>query len=79
MESPRKRSGQEMQDDQQPKASKVDTLEYSEITQTLQILEDGITDIRTSLDKPKGKRVTLKEIDRKVDLILEILNSWNTA
>ena len=86
MEPPRKRpchvtkTGEEMQDflDQLPNQQpKIDS--YSDISQTLQNLEEGITDIRASLDKPKEKRVNLKEINRKIDSILQILNSWNTA
>ena len=49
-----------------------------DISQTLHHLEEGITSIRYCLEKPKSKRITLNEVNRKVDLILEILNSWNT-
>ena len=51
----------------------------TDLTQTLQNLEQGITSIRTSLDKPKEKRVNLREMNRKIDTILEILNSWSTT
>ena len=46
------------------------------ISQTLHHLEKDITCIRSCLEKPKPKRVTLNEINQKVDRILEILNSW---
>lgn len=51
--------------------------ETRDINQTLHHLEEGITSIRYCLEKPK-KRVTLNEVNQKVDKILEILNSWNT-
>ena len=49
------------------------------ISETLHTLEEGITSIRSCLEKPKPKRVNLNEINRKIDLILKILYSWNTA
>ena len=49
------------------------------VAETLHTLEEGITSIRYCLEKPKPKRVNLNEINRKIDLILEILYSWNTA
>ena len=55
------------------------TIDTKDISQTLHHLEEGITSIRYSLEKPKSKRVSLNEVNRKVDLILEILNSWNTS
>ena len=48
------------------------------ISETLHHLEKDITCIRSCLEKPKQKRVTLNEINQKVDRILEILNSWIT-
>ena len=55
------------------------SIDTKDISQTLHHLEEGITSIRYSLEKPKSKRVSLNEVNRKVDLILEILNSWNTS
>ena len=49
------------------------------ISETLHTLEEGIMSIRSCLEKPKAKKVNMNEINRKVDLILEILNSWNTT
>ena len=49
-----------------------------EINQTLHQLEESITCIQSCLEKPKTKRVNLKEINRKIDLILEILKQ-NTS
>ena len=51
---------------------------HVDISQTLLHLEEDITCIRSCLEKPKSKRVNLNEINRKVDLILEILNSLIT-
>ena len=46
-------------------------------TVTLQQLQEGITSIQTKLEK-KPKRVTLIEVNEKIDKVLEILHSWNT-
>ena len=44
---------------------------------TLQQLQEGITSIQTKLEK-KPKRVTLSQVNEKIDKVLEILHSWNT-
>ena len=46
-------------------------------TVTLQQLQEGITSIQTKLEK-KPKRVTLTQLNEKIDKVLEILHSWNT-
>lgn len=49
------------------------------ISETLHTLEAGILSIQSCLEKPKAKRANMNEINRKIDLILEILYSWNTT
>ena len=49
------------------------------ISETLHTLEAGIISIQSCLEKPKAKRANMNEINRKIDLILEILYSWNTT
>ena len=49
------------------------SLIHEEINQSLHQLEESITCIQSCLEKPKTKRVNLNEINRKIDLILEIL------
>ena len=61
---------------EQEEASSSSSSSRHDISQTLHHLEEGITSIRTSLEKPKSKRVNLNELNRKIDLILEILTSW---
>ena len=54
-------------------------IENSDIKQSLQILVNGITEIRASLIKPKERKLNHKGIDQKVDIIIEILRSWDTS
>ena len=55
------------------------SLIQEEINQTLHQLEESITCIQSCLEKPKTKRVNLNEINRKIDLILEILKQSTTS
>ena len=48
------------------------------IQDTLDQLEQDVTCIKTSLEKRKPK-VTLGQLNKKIDTILEILNEWNTC
>ena len=50
-----------------------------DIKQSLNILANGITELQASLAKPKERRPNLKYIDRKIDIIIEILKSWDTS
>ena len=43
------------------------------IDQTLMQMESDITSIRSSLEK-KQKKLSLKDIDRKLDIIIKMLN-----
>ena len=47
----------------------------SKIQNTLEQLEHDVTSIKTSLEKKRPK-VSLSEINGKVNTILEILRSW---
>ena len=51
----------------------------SDITQPLQILANAISELQASLTKRKEKKPNLKDIDQKVDIIIEILRSWDTS
>ena len=51
----------------------------SDIMQSLQILANGIAELQASLTKPKERKANLKDIDQKVDIIIEILRSWDTS
>ena len=51
----------------------------SEIKHSLQVLANGITELQASLMKPKERKPNLKDIEKKVDIILEILKSWDTS
>ena len=51
----------------------------SEIKHSLQVLANGITELQASLMKPKERKPNLKDIDQKIDIILEILRSWDTS
>ena len=51
----------------------------SEIKHSLQVLANGITELQASLMKPKERKPNLKDIDQKIDIILEILKSWDTS
>ena len=53
--------------------------ESSDITQSLQILANGIPELQASLKKPEERKPNLKDIDQKVDIIIEILRSWDTS
>ena len=53
--------------------------ENSDIRQSLQVLANGITELQASLMKPKERKPNLKDIDQKVDIIIEILRSWDTS
>ena len=53
--------------------------ENSDIKQSLQVLANGITELQASLMKPKERKPNLKDIDQKVDIIIEILRSWDTS
>ena len=54
-------------------------IENSDIKQSLQVLANGITELQTSLTKPKERRPNLKNIDQKLDIIIGILKSWDTS
>ena len=54
-------------------------IENSDIKQSLQVLANGITELQASLTKPKERKPNLKDIDQKVDIIIEILRSWDTS
>ena len=54
-------------------------IENSEIKHSLQVLANGITELQASLMKPKERKPNLKDIDQKVDIIIEILRSWDTS
>ena len=54
-------------------------IENSDIKQSLQVLANGITELQTSLTKPKERRPNLKDIDQKLDIIIGILKSWDTS
>ena len=53
--------------------------ENSDIKQSLRVLANGITELQASLMKPKERKPNLKDIDQKVDIIIEILRSWDTS
>ena len=53
--------------------------ENSEIKHSLQVLANGITELQASLTKPKERKPNLKDIEKKVDIILQILKSWDTS
>ena len=53
--------------------------ENSDIKQSLQVLANGITELQASLMKRKERKPNLKEINQKVDTIIEILRSWDTS
>ena len=53
--------------------------ENSDIRQSLQVLANGITELQASVMKPKERKPNLKVIDHKVDIIIEILRSWDTS
>ena len=53
--------------------------ENSDIKQSLQVLANGITELQASLTKPKERKPNLKDIEKKVDIILQILKSWDTS
>ena len=57
----------------------VEENENSEIKHSLQVLANGITELQTSLTKPKERRPNLKNIDQKLDIIIGILKSWDTS
>ena len=50
-----------------------------DIKQSLNVLANGITELQASLAKPKERRPNLKDIDQKIDIIIEILKSWDTS
>ena len=54
-------------------------LKNSDIQQSLQVLANGITELQASLIKPKERKPNLKDIDQKIDIIIEILKSWDTS
>ena len=53
--------------------------ENSDIKQSLQVLANGITELQASLMKRKERKPNLKDINQKVDTIIEILRSWDTS
>ena len=53
--------------------------ENSDIKQSLQVLANGITDVQASLVKPKERKPNLKDIDEKLNIIIQILKSWDTS
>ena len=54
-------------------------IENSEIKHSLHVLANGITELQASLMKPKERKPNLKDIDRKVDIIIDILRSWDIS
>ena len=74
----RSRAGGEIQSflDQMP-LPEYDDNETCKIEKTrLEKLEQDVNSIRTNLEKKKSK-VTLSQVNEKVDMILTILQSWN--
>ena len=53
--------------------------ENSDIKQSLQVLANGITELQASLMKPKERKPNLKDLNQKVDIIIDILRSWDTS
>ena len=53
--------------------------ENSDIKQSLRVLANGITELQASLMKPKERKPNLKDLDKKVDIVIEILRSWDTS
>lgn len=81
MESPMKRSraaADEMQSflDQMPLPEYNDNKICKIENTRLEKLEQDVNSIRTNLEKKKSK-VTLIQVNEKVDMILTILQSWN--
>ena len=54
-------------------------IENPDIRKLLQVLANGITEVQASLIKPKERRPNLKDIDHKLDIIIQILKSWDTS
>ena len=54
-------------------------IENPDIRKLLQVLANGITELQASLTKRKERKPNLKDINQKVDTIIEILRSWNTS
>ena len=72
------KAGEEMQDFLDKfETRKTELTQQESIKNTLEQLEQDVTSIKTSLEKKKPK-VTLTEVNDKVDMILEILRSWST-
>ena len=63
----------------EPSVKPTTSLLQEEINQTLHQLKESITYIQSCLEKTKTKRVNLNEINRKIDLILEILKQSTTS
>ena len=82
MEVPTKRS-RSTEDEMQSLLDQISVPEYNcpescKIEKTrLEKLEQDVSSIRTNLEKKRPK-VTLNQLNKKVDLILTILQSWNT-
>ena len=53
--------------------------ENFDIKQSLQVLANGITELQASLMKPKERKPNLKDLNQKVDIIIDILRSWDTS
>ena len=54
-------------------------IENPDIRRLLQVLANGITDVQASLVKPKERKPNLKDIDEKLNIIIQILKSWDTS
>ena len=80
MEVPMKRSRTE--DEMQSFLDQIPISDYNvpetcKIEKTrLEKLEQDVTSIRSNLEKKRSK-VTLSQLNEKVDLIIQILQSWN--
>ena len=71
-------SGEKTNDDMTDFLNQFTDKTETSVTETLHQLQQSVTSIQTKLDA-KPKRITLSQIDAKIDTILEILQSWNTS
>ena len=52
------------------------TMESKNLQDTLNQIEEGVTSIKSSIEKKKPK-MTLHQLNDKLDIILSILNKWD--
>ena len=62
-----------------PNQAAVVTTTSADINDTLQRLVANLACVKTSLEKKKQYRVTLSDVNRKLDQILDILSNQNTG